>query len=114
MSDRWVVVGLAPARSAWFSQLAHWATAGTVPVELLRCQSAEELRARLAGPRPVSAALVDAAIPGLDRDLVAGGPDGCPILVVGTRDDRWARLGAAAVLEPGFDPLALLDALAAT
>lgn len=103
-----------PGASAWFSQLAHWATAGTVPVELLRCQSAEELRARLAGPRPISAALVDAAIPGLDRDLVAGGPDGCPILVVGARDDRWARLGAAAVLEPGFDPLALLDALAAT
>jgi len=114
MSDRWVVVGLAPARSAWFSQLAHWATAGTVPVELLRCQSAEELRARLAGPRPVSAALVDASTPGLDRDLVAGGPDGCPILVIGARDDRWSRLGAAAVLEPGFDPLALLDALAAT
>ena len=114
MSDRWVVVGLAPARSAWFSQLAHWATAGTVPVELIRCQSADELRARLAGPRPVSAALVDASTPGLDRDLVAGGPDGCPILVIGARDDRWTRLGAAAVLDPGFDPLALLDALAAT
>lgn len=112
MGDRWVVVGLAPARSAWFSQLAHWATAGTVPVELLRCQSAEELRARLAGPRPVSAALVDAAIPGLDRDVVGGGPGGCPILVIGARDDRWIRLGAAAVLDPGFDPLALLDALA--
>lgn len=114
MADRWVVLGLAPARSAWFGQLAHWATAGTVPVELLRCQSAEELRARLAGPRPVSAALVDAAIPGLDRDLVAGGPSGCPVLVVGARDDRWARLGAAATLDPGFDPTALLDALAAT
>ena len=113
MGDRWVVLGLAPARSTWFGQLARWATAGTVPVELLRCQSAEELRARLAGSRPVSAALVDAAIPGLDRDLVAGGPDRCPVLVVGARDDRWGRLGAAAVLDPGFDPAALLDALAA-
>jgi len=113
MGDRWVVLGLAPARSAWFGRLAHWATAGTVPVELLRCQSADELRARLAGPRPVSAALVDAAIPGLDRDLVAGGPTRCPVLVVGARDDRWTRLGAGAVLDPGFDPIALLDALAA-
>jgi hypothetical protein len=114
MADRWVVLGLAPARSAWFGQLARWATAGTVPVELLRCQSAEELRARLAGPRPVSAALVDAAVSGLDRDLVAGGPARCPVLVVGARDDRWSQLGAAAVLDPGFDPIALLDALSAT
>ncbi len=114
MSDRWVVLGLAPVRSAWFGQLAHWATAGTVPVELLRCQSIEELRARLVGPRPVSAALIDAAIPGLDRDLVSGGPAHCPVIVVGGRDDRWSCLGAAAVLEPGFGPVALLDALGAT
>lgn len=114
MGDRWVVLGLAPARSAWFGQLAHWATAGTIPVELLRCQSAEELRARLAGPRPVSAALVDAAVQGLDRDLVGGGPNRVPVLVVGARDDRWSHLGAAAVLDPAFDPIALLDALAAT
>jgi len=113
MGDRWVVLGLAPARSAWFGQLAHWATAGTVPVELLRCQSAEELRTRLAGPRPVSAALVDAAVPGLDRDLLGGGPSRCPVVVVGARDDRWSRLGAGAVLDPGFDPVALLDALGA-
>lgn len=114
MADRWVVLGLAPARSPWFGQLAHWATAGTLPVELLRCQSAEELRARLAGPRPVSAALVDAAVPGLDRDLLGGGQARCPVLVVGGRDERWSQLGAAAVLDPGFDPIALLDALAAT
>jgi hypothetical protein len=114
MADRWVVLGLAPARSAWFGQLAHWATAGTLPVELLRCQSAEELRARLEGPRPVSAALVDAAVSGLDRDLLAGGSGRCPVLVVGGRDERWIQLWAAAVLDPGFDPVALLDALAAT
>ncbi|MEJ7765384.1 MAG: hypothetical protein WKF86_07800 [Acidimicrobiales bacterium] len=113
MGDRWVVLGLAPARCAWFGQLAHWATAGTVPVELLRCQSVEELRARLAGPRPVSAALVDAAVPGLDRDLLSGGPSRCPVVVVGGRDDRWSRLGAAAVLDPAFNPIGLLDALAA-
>ncbi len=113
MGDRWVVLALAPARSAWFGQLAHWATAGTVPVELLRCQSADELRARLGGPRPVSAAIVDAAIPGLDRDLVTGGPTRRPVLVVGARDDRWSRLGARALLDPAFDPIALLDALSA-
>lgn len=114
MGDRWVVLGLAPPRSAWFGQLAHWATAGTLPVELLRCQSADEMRARLAGPRPVSAALVDATVSGLDRDLVAGGPSRCPVLIVGGRDERWSQMGAAAVLDPGFDPIALLDALAAT
>ncbi len=113
MGDRWVVLGLAPARCSWFGQLAHWATAGTVPIELLRCQSTEELRARPAGPRPVSAALVDAGIPGLDRDLVAGGPTRCPVLVVGAGNERWGRLGVGAVLDPGFDPAALLDALAA-
>ncbi|MEO5678784.1 MAG: hypothetical protein ABIS47_03860 [Acidimicrobiales bacterium] len=114
MGGRWVVLGLAPARSPWFGRLAHWATAGTIPVELLRCQSADELRVRLAGPRPVSAALVDAAVPGLDRDIVGGGPNRCPVLVIGARDDRWSQIGAAAVLDAGFTPKYLLDALAAT
>jgi len=114
VSDRWVVLGLAPARSEWFRRLASWATAGTLPIELLRCQSVPELRARRASTRPVSAALIDATVPGLDRDLLDNGPDGCPVLVidaVGSR--RWIELGAAGVLAPDLDPMALLDALAA-
>jgi MinD-like ATPase involved in chromosome partitioning or flagellar assembly len=114
-AERFVVLGLAPARAAWFTTVARWSTAAALPVEFVKCLSQEEVRARLASGRPWSALLVDAATPGLDRDLVAAARSaGAVVLVVdaGTARD-WRGLGAAAVLPPGFGRGELLAALEA-
>jgi cellulose biosynthesis protein BcsQ len=113
---RYVVLGLAPARSPWFREVAQWANAGSVPAEFVKCLSAEEVRARLAGGRPFSALLVDAGLPSLDRDLIdVADAVGCAVVVVGgPRGGRdWSALGAAAVLPAHFDRKDLLDALGA-
>ncbi|HVE47891.1 MAG TPA: hypothetical protein VNA57_14235 [Acidimicrobiales bacterium] len=114
-TDRYVLIGLARARSSWFHSVAQWANAGTLPAEFVKCVSAEELRARLGSGRPFSALLVDASLPGFDRDLVdvARGA-GCVVVAVGrpgsgTRDVM--ALGAVAMLPEYFDPKALLDVL---
>lgn len=117
MGERYVLLGLAPARADWFRMVGHWATAASLPAEFVRCVSAEEVRARLASGRVFSAALVDGATPGMDRDLVARAAEaGCATLVVDevppVRD--WRALGAAAVLAPGFSRDELLEVLAAT
>ncbi|HEX2062981.1 MAG TPA: hypothetical protein VHE80_01030, partial [Acidimicrobiales bacterium] len=115
-ADRYVVLGLAQARSSWFRAMARWTTSGTLPVEFVKCVSAEELRARLASGRPFSAVLVDGSLPALDRDLVdTARASGCAVVAV---DDRrgprdWTALGVADVLPEFFDPRALLDSLRA-
>jgi hypothetical protein len=114
--ERFVVLGLAPARSRWFRDVGQWANAGSLPVEFWKCQSAEELRARLATGRLVSAVLIDAMLPALDRDLVETVVDaGSALLVVdellGQRD--WISLGASGWLPPTFGPTDLVDALGA-
>lgn len=109
--ERYVLLGLAPARSRWFSALAHWATAGTVPAEFVKCVSAEELRARLTSGRPFSAALVDTGASGLDRDLVdVAHRAGCPLIVVGP--PSGIALEAAGVLDPDLQPGQLMQLLA--
>ena len=60
---RYVLLGLAQARSGWFRDVAQWATTGAIAAEFIKCVSAEEVRARLAGGRPFSALLVDATCP---------------------------------------------------
>lgn len=113
--DRYVLLGLAQARSSWFHAVAQWANAGTLPAEFVKCVSAEELRARLASGRPFSAVVMDAGLAGFDRDIVdlARGV-GCAVVAVG-RAGGGSRdvmsLGAAAVLPDFFDPKALLDVL---
>ncbi|HEX7168895.1 MAG TPA: hypothetical protein VF230_18095, partial [Acidimicrobiales bacterium] len=79
MSDgRYVVLGLALARSPWFRAVAQWANAASIPVEFVKCMSPVELRAHLASGRAFSALLVDGALPTLDRDLVdAAAEAGC-------------------------------------
>ncbi|MHB8505888.1 MAG: hypothetical protein ACYDEN_09245 [Acidimicrobiales bacterium] len=82
-TERWVLLGLAPPRAPWFREVTRWATSGALPAEFVKCRSAEEVRARLAAGRPWSALVVDAASPGLDRDLVAlAASAGVPVLVV--------------------------------
>ena len=114
-TDRYVVLGLAQPRSGWFRSMAQWTTSGTIPVEFVKCVSAEELRARLASGRPFSAVLVDGALAALDRDLVevAHGA-GCAVVAVDDRRRRdWGALGVSAVLPEYFDPKSLLDTLRA-
>lgn len=113
--DRYVVVGLAHVRSPWFTEVARWATAGSIPVEFVKCVSAEELRARIASGRPFSAALLDGRLAAVDRDLLATLADtGVRTLVVGGDADasRWEALGATAHLPRTFDRAVLLDTLA--
>ena len=114
--ERYVVLGLAEVRSEWFREVARWATSASLPIEFVKCVSVEELRARLGSGRAFSAVLVDAGLPGVDRDLIdnAGGEVGSAALIVddgrATRD--WTALGASAVLSAGFGRTELLDALA--
>jgi hypothetical protein len=116
MRDRYVLLGIARARADWFRTVGQWATAALLPAEFVRCVSSEELRARLRSGRRFSAAIVDASVPGLDRDLIAAAEEaGCRILVVddGSSDRDWRSLGVAAVLAPIFSRDELLEVLAA-
>jgi tight adherence protein B len=111
---RYVVLGLAGVRSPWFRDVGRWATAATVPIEFVRCVSAEELVARLDGGRTFSALLVDAGAGGLDRDLLdRARVAGLPAFVVGdSRTGRdWISLGATAVLAADLGPAELMDEL---
>lgn len=115
MSERFVVAGLAHARSPWLPRLAQWATGGGISVELVQCLSPSELRARVAGSRAHSAALIDADLPGIDRDLVGALADAgvATLLVVrpGSSEGRWRDLGAAGVLPPDFSAHDLVSML---
>jgi hypothetical protein len=113
--ERFVVLGLARARSAWFAEVGRWAAGAAIPVEFLRCVSVEELRARLVAGRAYSCVLLDGGLPAVDRDLLhAARESGAAALVVD--DDRrrrdWVSLGAAAVLPAVLSREVLLDALA--
>ncbi|MDQ3641637.1 MAG: hypothetical protein M3450_09360 [Actinomycetota bacterium] len=113
-AERFVVLGLAPARSVWFRSVGLWANSGALPAEFVRCISAEEVRARLGSGRAFSALIADAGLPAVDRDLVAAASAaGCAVLVVddgrATRD--WLELGAARVLAPSFGRDELVAAL---
>lgn len=111
--SRYVVLGLAHVRSPWSTEVTRWATAGSVPVEFVKCLSAEELRARLASGRPHSAALLDARLAAVDRDLLAlAAAHRCPTLVVAGDVERdWPSLGASAVIGLPLTRTDLLDAL---
>ncbi len=116
-NERYVVLGLAPARSVWFDALGQWAMSATIPAEFVKCVSADEVRARLASSRMHSAVVVDASAPGFDRDLIdASSRASVPVIVVA--NDHGPRfslgdLGVSALLAPAFSQAELLDALEA-
>lgn len=115
-SSRFVIAGLAPARSEWFRTVGQWANEASLPIEFIKCVSAEELRARLSGGRPFSAVLIDARHAGLDRDLIdAATTSGVTTIVIAdNRIERdWKGLGAAATLTETFDRADLLRTLEA-
>lgn len=112
--DRYVVLGLAHVRAPWFTEVARWATAGTLPVEFVKCISIEQLRARASSGRPFSAALLDGGLPLVDRDLLATLADAdIPAIVVEQEPARrdWSALGATGVLKAPISPASLLDGL---
>lgn len=103
-ADRYVVLGLAAPRAEWFRDVTRWSVSAALPVELVRCVSIEDLRARLASGRRWSAVLLDGGIAvELDTDA--------PVLVVD--EGRRAVHDATVVLRAPLERQALLDALAA-
>ncbi len=116
MRERFVLLGLAPARAEWFRIVGQWATAAMLPAEFLRCVSVAELRARLRSGRAFSAVLIDGQLPGLDRDLIEEATTaGVSVLVVdGAARRDWCSLGAAAVLADPFSRDELVEVLQAT
>ena len=115
-SDRWAVLGLAPARVPWFGHVTGWAMSGVVPLDFEKCLSPSDMTSRLRSERPHSAILVDGSMLGVDRDLLgAAAARDASVLVVDTPTSArdWASLGAASVLQPDFTPDELLQALRA-
>jgi len=113
--ERFVVLGLARARRQWFVDVGRWSTSAALPAEFLRCVSVEELRARLATGRRHSCALLDGALPAVDRDLLETIREAGTVAMVvddGRRRRDWMALGAAVVLPCALSREVLLDALA--
>src|SRR4051812_31904595 len=113
-TERYVALALAHVRSPWSTDVARWATAGALPLELVKCLSVAEVRARLSSGRPFSALLIDATSGQVDRDLIdlAGAHDVAVLVVdehAGQRD--WTALGADAVLPSLFTRDDLLEVL---
>jgi hypothetical protein len=112
--ERFVLLGLAHVRSAWFREVARWSTSAALPVDFVKTVSVEEVRTRLRSGRAFSALLLDGSITGLDRDLVdLSRSSGCAVVVVddgrATRD--WTDLGISAVLPAELSREDLLDVL---
>lgn len=111
--ERFVILGVAPARAPWFAAVAQWTTSATIAAEFVKCVSGEEVRARLASGRLHSALLIDVGAPSFDRDMVDFAVTReTPVIAVA--DDRRPvaiDLPVAAILPVGFGPDDLLYAL---
>jgi MinD-like ATPase involved in chromosome partitioning or flagellar assembly len=115
-AERYVLLGLGTSRSPWFTEVARWATVGSIPADFIKCIAPEEMRVRLTSGRPFSALLIDAATGAVDRDLLdTAARHQVAVLVVDGSDPgtgpAWLDLGAAAVLPPGLKREQLLDTL---
>ena len=112
-TERYVLLGLGTTRSPWFTEVARWATAGSLPADFVKCISAEELRVRLGSGRAFSAVLVDVGTGAVDRDLLdlAARHHAAVLVVDGTGDRDWIALGASAVLPADLRRQQLLDVL---
>lgn len=113
--QRYVVIGLARVRAPWFAEVARWAHAASVPIEFVKCISPAEAHARLEAGRRVSALILDAGAPGIDRDLIdqARRLGIASIIIDDPRVDKdWLALGATEVLDAHFERADLIAALA--
>jgi hypothetical protein len=111
--DRWVLLGLGHPRARWFSDIAKWSTTGAIPVDFVKCVSADEASVRLGSGRPFSAMLVGGDAGGVDRDLIHAAHDvGTIVIVVDPQAERdWTDLGVCAVLRNGVDRPSLVSTL---
>ena len=115
MSQRYVLLGIARARTPWFSEVARWCTSGALPAQFLKCVSVEEVRARLGSGRPFSALLVDGQMGTLDRDLVdVARAHGCAVIAITDADStaNLSEIGFTGRLLPDFVRSDLLEVLA--
>ncbi len=114
MRERFVVLGAAPVRREWFSNVSRWAHEAALPIEFIKCISANEVISRLESSRPFSALIIDGSTNGLDQDLLdLAASVGCSPIVVdhGLVDRDWSELGAKAVIPERFDSGDLLSVL---
>ena len=114
MNERFVVLGVAPVRREWFRRVARWANEAALPMEFVKCISANEVISRLESGQPFSAVIADASTTGLDRDLLdLANAVGCAPIIVdhGLVEREWGSLGARVVLDERFDSGDLLAAL---
>jgi len=111
--QRWVVLGLAHPRADWFGELARWATSATIPIDFIKCMSANEVNVRLSAGRAYSALLVGDRVSGFDRDLIdAATAVGTAVIVVDPMTDRdWSDLGVAGVIHTPLGRSDLLSVL---
>ncbi len=116
-TQRYVTLGIARPRSAWFASVAAWSNGAVVPIEFLKCVSAAEVLARAQSARSISSALLDESAAGVDRDLIdqltSAGIATCIVTSHGTTRD-WHALGASEVLVWPFSAATLTDTLERT
>lgn len=114
MTGRYVIVGVADARSSWFSDLTRWSTSGLIAAEYIKALSLDEARALLGTGRKVSALLVSDMTPGIDREFVALARkiDSAVVVVEsGGRHSDWDSLGVACTMPQRFGPDELSEVL---
>ncbi len=114
MSDRFVVLGLARSRCQWFCDLASWSSHAVAPIDYIKCLTPDEAQALIGSGRRLSAVLVDAALPGIDREFIAlVASIGAATVVVadGASSRDWESLGCSAILNSAFTPAELVETL---
>lgn len=113
-TNRFVVLGLANVRSAWFRDVGRWASSAAIPVDFVKCVSVEEVGARLSSGRSFSAVMFDGTVSGVHRDLIDQVLDtGAAALIVddGRAGRDWRSIGATAIVDHDFDRAELVDTL---
>ena len=111
---RWRAAGLADPRAPWFSRLARWSTEAAIPVDFVKCLSADEVRTRLVVGESFSALLVGSDAAGAGRSLFEEARGrGVTVIAVGDATGvPWPELGVSAVLPESFGRDELLAVLA--
>ena len=113
-SDRFAVLGVAPVRTRWFADVSRWSNEAAIPVDFVKCVSANEVADRFEEQRAFSALIVDELTPGLDRDLIdRARTRGCAVIVVsaGMVERDWREFGVSALLDERFEPADLVAVL---
>jgi hypothetical protein len=105
MDDHYTLLGLAHPRTAWPALLSSLATNGGAPITYLSCLTGDEVRALLSSGPLVSAVLLDASSPHVDRDLIAAitSAGAAAIGIDSARSTpEWLNLGCQASLSDPF------------